>query len=784
MPINYYCAIAMNGSDLEMNKNSITLPVIDPKQTAPASPVEGQMYFDTTVGDKTMYFYNGSAWIEMDGSGSGVESFTNANGTYISASTVNTAATGAVTVGTIDLSAADGTDSSGRFLSKDNVWSTIPGGYTSWTINGDTNTGTNTVSNNETVTVAGGKAIVTEVSTRTVNIDFTPSELSTVTALSTDKVVITDTSDSNNPKLALISDIINAGVTTVDTTDGTYIDLTPTSATSGAVVVTADLSAVDGTSDTTTRFLSKDNTWDIPSYTTNTDETYTLPVAAGGANSAVLNLTAGGTGSGIKSSVTINGTTNEVSIAESAGNNGSVTIGLPDDVTIATSLTISGTAGDALDIPSGKGTSALTIGTDPSDTLTTKSYVDGLVSGGLTFKGTFRADTGAILSGGNSGSFLYNCPGGAGTRVAVTQGDYYVVATAGGSFYCSGVTLDIGDAIIAVDNAAADSSDAADWSTISQGVTVNSFTNANGTYISAGTVNTNATGAVTVGTIDLSAVDGTSDTSTKFLSKDNTWDVPSYTTNTDAKYALQADAKSGSNVPLTLNGSNGGSDTTVNLTQGTGITLTRNSATQITIDADNNGTVESVALSMPSAFSVAGSPITQSGTFTVTGSGTTSQYVDGTGALQTFPTIPQGDITAVKPSIVDDELGITVTDVNGPIPIVGLDIKGLADLGVPASGDRLAIYDVTGDVNKYVTATNLAPIVRKASTFAATITSFGTVTHSLGSYDVIVQLYNATNYETIYACVDRTSTNAVAISGGSFPAGDIRVLVSLADQGV
>jgi hypothetical protein len=125
-----------------------------------------------------------------------------------------------------------------------------------------------------------------------------------------------------------------------------------------------------------------------------------------------------------------------------------------------------------------------------------------------------------------------------------------------------------------------------------------------------------------------------------------------------------------------------------------------------------------------------------------------------------------------------------VTDVNGPIPIVGLDIKGLADLGVPASGDRLAIYDVTGDVNKYVTATNLAPIVRKASTFAATITSFGTVTHSLGSYDVIVQLYNATNYETIYACVDRTSTNAVAISGGSFPAGDIRVLVSLADQGV
>lgn len=59
---------------------------------------------------------------------------------------------------------------------------------------------------------------------------------------------------------------------------------------------------------------------------------------------------------------------------------------------------------------------------------------------------------------------------------------------------------------------------------------VSSFTNTNGTYISAGTENAAATGAVTVGTIDLSAVDGSSDTSTRFLSKDNTWDVPSYTT--------------------------------------------------------------------------------------------------------------------------------------------------------------------------------------------------------------------------------------------------------------
>jgi hypothetical protein len=53
----------------------------------------------------------------------------------------------------------------------------------------------------------------------------------------------------------------------------------------------------------------------------------------------------------------------------------------------------------------------------------------------------------------------------------------------------------------------------------------------------------------------------------------------------------------------------------------------------------NVGTVTSVGISMPSAFSVSGSPVTSTGTLTITGAGTASQYIDGTGALQPFPTI-------------------------------------------------------------------------------------------------------------------------------------------------
>jgi len=96
----------------------------------------------------------------------------------------------------------------------------------------------------------------------------------------------------------------------------------------------------------------------------------------------------------------------------------------------------------------------------------TKSYVDTVVTGLLDFKGTFRADTGEILSGSSAGSYLYNCPGGAGTRVAIEVGDYYIVANTGGNFYCSGDLLNIGDSVYGVADAAADSSTINDWGTV------------------------------------------------------------------------------------------------------------------------------------------------------------------------------------------------------------------------------------------------------------------------------------------------------------------------------
>ena len=63
-----------------------------------------------------------------------------------------------------------------------------------------------------------------------------------------------------------------------------------------------------------------------------------------------------------------------------------------------------------------------------------------------------------------------------------------------------------------------------------------------------------------------------------------------------------------------------------------------------------SGTVTSVAMTVPSAFAISGSPITTSGTLALSVGGTTSQYLDGTGSLQTFPTLTNGTVTSITAS--------------------------------------------------------------------------------------------------------------------------------------
>lgn len=127
----------------------------------------------------------------------------------------------------------------------------------------------------------------------------------------------------------------------------------------------------------------------------------------------------------------------------------------------------------------------------------------------------------------------------------------------------------------------------------------------------------------------------------------------------------------------------------------------------------NTGTVTSVGITAGSGISVSGSPITTSGSITV-------GHTNSVSAQTT---------QAVYPIKIDN---------NGHISSYGSAVTIL---------------------NKYTTTL----------TGDASKTNF-TVTHSLGSRDVIVQVYDGTSYEEVIVDITRTSTSAVTIGFASAPA--------------
>ena len=52
---------------IDLNQNELQNARIQNLATAPSSPAEGQLYFDSSAGDKSMYFWDGTSWIDMGG---------------------------------------------------------------------------------------------------------------------------------------------------------------------------------------------------------------------------------------------------------------------------------------------------------------------------------------------------------------------------------------------------------------------------------------------------------------------------------------------------------------------------------------------------------------------------------------------------------------------------------------------------------------------------------------------------------------------------------------------
>ena len=147
----------------------------------------------------------------------------------------------------------------------------------------------------------------------------------------------------------------------------------------------------------------------------------------------------------------------------------------------------------------------------------------------------------------------------------------------------------------------------------------------------------------------------------------------------------------GGGIILKTNGVLNGSQSLLDLVEGTNITITDNGSGVVTISASGALGVSSVGLTMPTAFAVSGSPVTSSGTLAVTGAGTSLEYIDGAGDLQTFPTIP-----TLTSELTNDSGFITIGDLP---PQVNSDWAAVSGVEEILNKPTLAAVATSGDYN-------------------------------------------------------------------------------------
>lgn len=92
-------------SNIDLNKNQLQNPVIHSLGTAPATPVEGQIYFDSTTGDKHIYLYNGTAWVQLSEGAHTSDSYV--SNVSLSGTDLTFTGVGSAFNGTVDLSSLD-----------------------------------------------------------------------------------------------------------------------------------------------------------------------------------------------------------------------------------------------------------------------------------------------------------------------------------------------------------------------------------------------------------------------------------------------------------------------------------------------------------------------------------------------------------------------------------------------------------------------------------------------------------------------------------------------------